>query len=173
MVASEAHLAEVNCLAFNPNNPNILATGSADKTVRALARLQRRMGLCRVAPRRRASVSAASFPGGLRTRWAPFEHPCFVPASSTWRALIAVPLLPLLAAGLRRRAQVALHDWRNMGQRLHVFESHTDEVFAVSEAGRGGVPWGVTSRLGEPGRCHRPTSEGQFVSEGAASWPAL
>ncbi len=33
MVAAEAHVAEVNCLAFNPNNPNILATGSADKTV--------------------------------------------------------------------------------------------------------------------------------------------
>jgi histone-binding protein RBBP4 len=26
-------MAEVNCLAFNPMNPNILATGSADKTV--------------------------------------------------------------------------------------------------------------------------------------------
>ncbi len=34
MVAAEAHSAEVNCIAFNPLNPNILATGSADKTVR-------------------------------------------------------------------------------------------------------------------------------------------
>jgi histone-binding protein RBBP4 len=33
MMSSEAHMAEVNCLAFNPMNPNILATGSADKTV--------------------------------------------------------------------------------------------------------------------------------------------
>ncbi|KAF5840260.1 nucleosome remodeling factor [Dunaliella salina] len=58
MVSSEAHVAEVNCLAFNPLNPNILATGSADKTV-------------------------------------------------------------------------ALHDSRNLSQRLHVFESHTDEVFQI------------------------------------------
>lgn len=58
MVAAEAHMAEVNCIAFNPLNPNILATGSADKTV-------------------------------------------------------------------------ALHDWRNLSQRLHVFESHTDEVFQI------------------------------------------
>lgn len=36
MVAAEAHTAEVNCIAFNPLNPNILATGSADKTVRCL-----------------------------------------------------------------------------------------------------------------------------------------
>lgn len=33
MIAAEAHSAEVNCIAFNPLNPNILATGSADKTV--------------------------------------------------------------------------------------------------------------------------------------------
>lgn len=31
--AVEAHLAEVNCLAFNPFNEWVLATGSADKTV--------------------------------------------------------------------------------------------------------------------------------------------
>ena len=36
MVTAEAHTAEVNCLAFNPYNPHILATGSADKTVRVL-----------------------------------------------------------------------------------------------------------------------------------------
>ena len=30
----EAHNAEVNCLAFNPYSEHILATGSADKTVR-------------------------------------------------------------------------------------------------------------------------------------------
>jgi WD40 repeat protein len=58
MVACEAHTAEVNCLAFNPHNPHVLATGSADKTV-------------------------------------------------------------------------ALHDWRNLSQRLHVFECHTEEVFQV------------------------------------------
>jgi histone-binding protein RBBP4 len=29
----EAHQAEVNCLAFNPFNEYVLATGSADKTV--------------------------------------------------------------------------------------------------------------------------------------------
>ncbi len=29
----EAHSAEVNCLAFNPFNEFVLATGSADKTV--------------------------------------------------------------------------------------------------------------------------------------------
>lgn len=29
----EAHQAEVNCLAFNPQNEHVLATGSADKTV--------------------------------------------------------------------------------------------------------------------------------------------
>ena len=29
----EAHSAEVNCLAFNPFNEFILATGSADKSV--------------------------------------------------------------------------------------------------------------------------------------------
>lgn len=33
--AGEAHTAEVNCLAFNPFNEYVLATGSADKTVRA------------------------------------------------------------------------------------------------------------------------------------------
>ena len=32
--AVEAHLAEVNCLGFNPFNEFVLATGSADKTVR-------------------------------------------------------------------------------------------------------------------------------------------
>jgi WD40 repeat protein len=58
MVACEAHTAEVNCLAFNPHNPHVLATGSADKTV-------------------------------------------------------------------------ALHDWRNLSQRLHVFECHSEEVFQV------------------------------------------
>ncbi|GIL46834.1 hypothetical protein Vafri_3710 [Volvox africanus] len=58
MIAAEAHTAEVNCIAFNPLNPNILATGSADKTV-------------------------------------------------------------------------ALHDWRNLSQRLHVFEGHADEVFQI------------------------------------------
>lgn len=58
MVACEAHMAEVNCLAFNPHNPHVLATGSADKTV-------------------------------------------------------------------------ALHDWRNLSQRLHVFECHAEEVFQV------------------------------------------
>jgi WD40 repeat protein len=58
MVAAEAHSAEVNCIAFNPHNPHVLATGSADKTV-------------------------------------------------------------------------ALHDWRNLSQRLHVFESHSEEVFQV------------------------------------------
>jgi WD40 repeat protein len=30
-----AHEAEVNCLGFNPFNEFVLATGSADKTVRA------------------------------------------------------------------------------------------------------------------------------------------
>lgn len=58
MVAAEAHSAEVNCIAFNPHNPHVLATGSADKTV-------------------------------------------------------------------------ALHDWRNLSQRLHVFESHSEEVFQI------------------------------------------
>jgi WD40 repeat protein len=60
MVAAEAHTAEVNCIAFNPHNPHVLATGSADKTV-------------------------------------------------------------------------ALHDWRNLSQRLHVFESHSEEVFQVRQ----------------------------------------
>lgn len=60
MVACEAHTAEVNCLAFNPHNPHVLATGSADKTV-------------------------------------------------------------------------ALHDWRNLSQRLHVFECHAEEVFQVCQ----------------------------------------
>ena len=32
--AVEAHAAEVNCLGFNPFNEFVLATGSADKTVR-------------------------------------------------------------------------------------------------------------------------------------------
>lgn len=27
--------------------------------------------------------------------------------------------------------QVALHDWRNLSQRLHVFEHHNDEVFQI------------------------------------------
>ena len=58
MCTAEAHTAEVNCLAFNPTNPHLLVTGSADKTV-------------------------------------------------------------------------ALHDWRNLSQRLHVFESHTEEVYQV------------------------------------------
>lgn len=57
-MAAEAHTAEINCIAFNPHNPHVLATGSADKTV-------------------------------------------------------------------------ALHDWRNLSQRLHVFESHSEEVFQV------------------------------------------
>lgn len=62
MVAAEAHTAEVNCIAFNPHNPHVLATGSADKTV-------------------------------------------------------------------------ALHDWRNLSQRLHVFENHSEEVFQVGDGG--------------------------------------
>ena len=33
MHSGEAHTAEVNCLAFNPFNEYVLATGSADKTV--------------------------------------------------------------------------------------------------------------------------------------------
>ena len=33
MVSAEAHTAEVNCLAFNPFNEHVLATGSADATV--------------------------------------------------------------------------------------------------------------------------------------------
>ena len=70
MVAAEAHSAEVNCLAFNPFNPHLLATGSADKTV-------------------------------------------------------------------------ALHDWRNLSQRLHVFESHTEEVFQVRAETALGVVWVV------------------------------
>jgi histone-binding protein RBBP4 len=68
MVACEAHTAEVNCLAFNPHNPHVLATGSADKTV-------------------------------------------------------------------------ALHDWRNLSQRLHVFECHSEEVFQV--CGLSAVPCAV------------------------------
>lgn len=28
-------------------------------------------------------------------------------------------------------SQVALHDWRNLSQRLHVFENHMDEVFQI------------------------------------------
>lgn len=58
MVTAEAHTGEVNCLAFNPANPHLLVTGSADKTV-------------------------------------------------------------------------ALHDWRNLSQRLHVFEGHSEEVYQV------------------------------------------
>ena len=74
MVAAEAHGAEVNCIAFNPHNPHVLATGSADKTV-------------------------------------------------------------------------ALHDWRNLGRRLHVFEGHGEEVFQVGArvcvcVGAGGRAWG-------------------------------
>ena len=38
--SGEAHTAEVNCLAFNPFNEYVLATGSADKTVRPLAGLK-------------------------------------------------------------------------------------------------------------------------------------
>lgn len=66
MVAAEAHTAEVNCIAFNPHNPHVLATGSADRTV-------------------------------------------------------------------------ALHDWRNLSQRLHVFESHNEEVFQVGGWLKGGT----------------------------------
>jgi histone-binding protein RBBP4 len=33
VTAVEAHQAEVNCLAFNPYNEYVLATGSADKNV--------------------------------------------------------------------------------------------------------------------------------------------
>ncbi|KAG1663769.1 hypothetical protein FOA52_011820 [Chlamydomonas sp. UWO 241] len=58
MIQAQAHEREVNCIAFNPHNPNILATGSADKTV-------------------------------------------------------------------------ALHDWRNLSQRLHVLDAHTDEVLQI------------------------------------------
>jgi WD40 repeat protein len=82
MVAAEAHSAEVNCIAFNPHNPHVLATGSADKTV-------------------------------------------------------------------------ALHDWRNLSQRLHVFESHTEEVFQVQAAGacKLGPP---EARPASPCLCWRP-----------------
>ena len=37
--SGEAHTAEVNCLAFNPFNEYVLATGSADKTVRVKCKL--------------------------------------------------------------------------------------------------------------------------------------
>jgi WD40 repeat protein len=33
MVATEAHSDGINCLDFNPFNPHIIATGSADHTV--------------------------------------------------------------------------------------------------------------------------------------------
>lgn len=48
--------------------------------------------------------------------------------------------------------QVALHDWRNMSQRLHVFEAHTDEVFQVRCAGRLATP-GVWWKVSEA-TCH-------------------
>jgi len=40
--AVEAHAAEVNCLGFNPFNEFVLATGSADKTVRRATRAPER-----------------------------------------------------------------------------------------------------------------------------------
>ena len=43
--AVEAHDAEINCIAFNPVNEYVLATGSADKTVvlRDIRRLDHRL----------------------------------------------------------------------------------------------------------------------------------
>lgn len=61
MHAGEAHTAEVNCLAFNPFNEYVLATGSADKTVRAQGagrnQLARRMGPSIEHPPTSASMS--------------------------------------------------------------------------------------------------------------------
>lgn len=82
-------MAEVNCLAFNPLNPNILATGSADKTVSVICRYMR---------------------GAV---------------------LLLSCMNELMGQCTLLGSQVALHDWRNLSQRLHVFESHTDEVFQV------------------------------------------
>lgn len=45
---------------------------------------------------------------------------------SSCSARLCMCMCVLLAA-----LQVALHDWRNLSQRLHVFENHTDEVFQI------------------------------------------
>jgi histone-binding protein RBBP4 len=108
MVAAEAHAAEVNCLAFNPANPHVLATGSADKTV-------------------------------------------------------------------------ALHDWRNLSQRLHVFEAHTEEVFQVGwspkhetilsscGADRRVMVWDL-SRIGDEQVCARDVCCLLVVAWGVCVW---
>jgi hypothetical protein len=118
MVTAEAHTAEVNCLAFNPYNPHILATGSADKTVGAPAPASpaRRARLLLGAARRAASAAArCSVSSGAQRRT---DRP----------RLPRCPRLP----------QVALHDWRNLSQRLHVFDGHSEEVFQV---GKGPAGW--------------------------------
>lgn len=63
--AVEAHAAEVNCLGFNPFNEFVLATGSADKTVRAPpgARAPRSRGPRR-APERRPLLRLQQEGGG-------------------------------------------------------------------------------------------------------------
>jgi hypothetical protein len=47
--------------------------------------------------------------------------------------------------------QVALHDWRNLSQRLHVFDGHSEEVFQVSVAGApGSSVYGTRLRVRMP-----------------------
>jgi WD40 repeat protein len=83
--AEEAHAAEVNCLAFNPFNEWVLATGSADKTVALhdIRNLSSRLhtfvnhteevfqvytGLCLPAPLFGAAVLTQSGPGWVAPR---------------------------------------------------------------------------------------------------------
>jgi hypothetical protein len=47
--------------------------------------------------------------------------------------------LGLQVLRLRYLLQVALHDWRNLSQRLHVFDGHSEEVFQVSRVHAAGA----------------------------------
>ena len=109
MHSGEAHTAEVNCLAFNPFNEYVLATGSADKTVRAV-------GLLR--PRR--SVQLYRHDDGWPTA-------AFCVLSCCWGELHGRRTLQTQISTL----QVALHDMRNLTKQLHVFDHHNEEVFQI------------------------------------------
>lgn len=120
--------AEVNCLAFNPFNEYIVATGSADKTV---SRICWRGG-CHSRSVHAAVGSGrgqmpAAQPSLHHRRTAPFPPPL---SPFCWSHCASLPPSPSSA-----HRQVALWDMRNMTSKLHLFERHDEEVFQVGAAG--------------------------------------
>ena len=121
----EAHEAEVNCLGFNPFNEFVLATGSADKTVRLVHSKGRspskhdfelRLIAYYWVIHNSAFQSCKKEVGGPHVQYASTHTPCQGPCSKQLRLL---------------QCQVALHDLRNLRKPLHTFDHHPEEVFQI------------------------------------------